>query len=62
LDDPDYAPLIQQFVKGVRDDTGPVTHAPDVAEAVWRAATDPSAPLRIPAGADAELWMAEAGL
>jgi len=62
LDDLDYAPLIQQFVKSVRDDTGPVTHAPDVAEAVWRVATDPSAPLRIPAGADAELWMAEAGL
>lgn len=62
LDDPDYAPLIQQFVKAVQDDTGPVTHGLDVAEAVWRAATDPSAPLRIPGGADAELWMAEAGL
>ncbi len=59
LDDPDYAPLIQGFVKSVRDDTGPVTHAIDVAEAVWRAATDPSAPLHIPGGADAELWMAE---
>jgi hypothetical protein len=54
--------LIQQFVKAVQDDTGPVTHAPDVAEAVWRAATDPSAPLHIPGGADAELWVAEAGL
>ena len=62
LDDKDYAPLIQQFVKAVQDDTGPVTHAPDVAEAVWRAATDPSAPLHIPGGADAELWVAEAGL
>ncbi len=62
LDDPDYAPLIQQFIKNVQDDTGPVTYAPDVAKAVWRAATDPSAPLRIPGGADAELWMAEAGL
>lgn len=61
MDDPDYAPLLQQFIKAVQDDTGPVTHAPDVAEAVWRAATDPSAPLRIPGGADAELWMAEAG-
>ncbi len=29
------------------------TRAPDVAEAVWRAVTDPSAPLRQPAGADA---------
>ncbi|MDE1148185.1 MAG: SDR family oxidoreductase [Azospirillaceae bacterium] len=61
LDDPDYAPIIQGFMTSVRDSAGPVTHAPDVAEAIWRAATDPSAPLRIPAGADAEAWMAEAG-
>ena len=32
---------------------GPVTHSSDVAEAVWRAATDPSCPMRLPAGADA---------
>lgn len=62
MDDPDYASLLQQFIKSVQEDTGPVTYAPDVAEAIWRAATDPSAPLRIPGGADAELWMAEAGL
>lgn len=31
----------------------PVTEAQDVAEAVWRAANDPSSPLRIAAGADA---------
>ncbi len=30
-----------------------VTHALDVAEAVWRAANDPSCPIRIPVGADA---------
>jgi NAD(P)-dependent dehydrogenase (short-subunit alcohol dehydrogenase family) len=30
-----------------------VTTARDVAEAVWQAVTDPSSPLRIPAGADA---------
>ena len=30
-----------------------ITHAADVAEAVWRAANDPSCPLRLPAGADA---------
>ena len=30
-----------------------LTHAQDVAEAVWRAANDPSCPLRIAAGADA---------
>lgn len=62
MDDPDYAPLLEQFIKNVQDDTGPVTHALDVAEAVWRAATDPRAPLRIPGGADAEQWMADAGL
>ena len=62
MDDPDYAPLLQQYIKSVQEDTGPVTYAPDVAEAIWRAATDPFAPLRIPGGADAELWMDEAGL
>jgi NAD(P)-dependent dehydrogenase (short-subunit alcohol dehydrogenase family) len=36
---------------------GPVTEAEDVAEAVWRAATDPAAPLRIAAGADAVALM-----
>jgi len=60
LDNSDYAPMIERFVANVGDSSGPVTHAPDVAEAIWRAATDPSAPLRIPAGADAEAWMAEA--
>jgi NAD(P)-dependent dehydrogenase (short-subunit alcohol dehydrogenase family) len=30
-----------------------ITHSLDVSEAVWRAATDPSSPSRIPAGADA---------
>ncbi|HVE20534.1 MAG TPA: SDR family oxidoreductase [Acidocella sp.] len=61
LDNPDYAPMIERFVARVQDSSAPVTHAPDVAEAIWRAATDPSAPLRIPAGADAGAWMAEAG-
>jgi NAD(P)-dependent dehydrogenase (short-subunit alcohol dehydrogenase family) len=60
LDNPDYAPMLEQFVANARNSSGPVTHAPDVAEAIWLAATDPSAPLRIPAGADAEAWMAEA--
>ena len=36
---------------------GPVTHASDVAEAVWRAATDPSCPMRLAAGADATALM-----
>ena len=36
------------------------TRAPDVAEAVWRAATDPSCPMRLPAGADATALAAAA--
>jgi len=33
---------------------GDLTHVSDVVEAVWRAATDPAAPMRLAAGADAE--------
>lgn len=61
LDNPDYKKLIEGMIARFRDDPGPVTHAADVAAAVWRAATDPHAPLRIPAGEDAVQWMAEAG-
>ena len=61
LEDADYKPLVERIFAGMRATDGPVTHAPDVARAIWRAATDPAAPLRIAAGADAELWMAEAG-
>ncbi|MDH7638808.1 SDR family oxidoreductase [Sphingomonas oryzagri] len=61
LDNADYKPLIEGMIANFRDGGGPVTHAIDVAEAVWRAATDPAAPLRIPAGEDAVQWMAEAG-
>lgn len=60
LDNPDYKPLIEGMIANFRDDKGPVTRAGDVAEAVWQAATDANAPLRIPAGADAVQWMAEA--
>ena len=49
----DYAPLRDSLFAGMRA-PGPVTHAEDVAQAVWRAVTDPAAPMRIPAGADAE--------
>jgi len=48
-----YAALGQSVFAAVRDSSSAVTYAEDVAEAVWRAATDPSAPMRIPAGADA---------
>ena len=47
-----------EFAHGVfaamgRTDSAPVTFASDVAEAIWRAANDPSCPVRLPAGADA---------
>jgi NAD(P)-dependent dehydrogenase (short-subunit alcohol dehydrogenase family) len=59
-DDPDYAPMIERIVASIHDASGPMTRSSDVSEAIWRVATDPSAPLRIAAGADAEAWMAEA--
>ncbi|AXB78351.1 SDR family oxidoreductase [Novosphingobium sp. P6W] len=59
LDNSDYAPLIEGMISQFRNSDGPVTYAPDVANAIWLAATDPSAPLKIPAGKDAEEWMAE---
>lgn len=62
LESADYADLVQQMMARLTDEAGPVTHATDVAEAVWRAATDPSAPMRIPAGEDAIEWAREAGL
>jgi NAD(P)-dependent dehydrogenase (short-subunit alcohol dehydrogenase family) len=47
-----YAGFLDKVFAG-RSGDGPVTHAGDVAEAIWRAATDPAAPLSAPAGADA---------
>ena len=47
-----YGDVVKEVFAGWQED-GPVTHASDVAEAVWRAATDPSCPMRLPAGADA---------
>ena len=58
LDDPAYADFVQRVLAGMLDTSGPVTHAGDVAEAVWRAVTDPSSPMRIPAGEDAVAWAA----
>lgn len=42
------------FASWEKQSKSALTQPGDVAEAVWRAATDPSSPLRIPAGADAE--------
>lgn len=57
LDHEAYAALAHGFVAGL-ERPGPVTRAEDVAVAVWQAVTDPSAPMRIAAGADAVLLAA----
>ena len=48
-----YADWAKQVFATAAQGSGEVTTAMDVAEAVWRAATDPSSPFLIPAGADA---------
>jgi len=58
--DPVYGQFMQDTIARMANSVGPGTRSRDVAEAVWRAATDPAAPLYIPAGADAEQWAAEA--
>jgi NAD(P)-dependent dehydrogenase (short-subunit alcohol dehydrogenase family) len=57
LDHESYSDLVQGFMARLSA-PGPITHSQDVAEAVWRAVTDPSSPVRIPAGADAVAWAA----
>jgi NAD(P)-dependent dehydrogenase (short-subunit alcohol dehydrogenase family) len=47
-----YAPMLQGLFAKMGE-PGAFTRPQDVAEAVWRAATDPLSPMRIPAGADA---------
>jgi NAD(P)-dependent dehydrogenase (short-subunit alcohol dehydrogenase family) len=48
-----YADYIDAAVTQMRQHSGPFTKSTDVAEAVWRAATDPTCPMKLPAGADA---------
>jgi NAD(P)-dependent dehydrogenase (short-subunit alcohol dehydrogenase family) len=55
LDHEAYAALVKSLFASFAE-PGPITHAQDVAEAVWRAVNDPSSPMRIPAGADAVIW------
>ncbi|WDZ94169.1 SDR family oxidoreductase [Herbaspirillum sp. WKF16] len=54
-----YAGIAAAVFENFKDDSQ-VTYAHDVAEAVWRAATDASSPVRIPAGEDAVAWAAAA--
>jgi len=53
--------VLHDFIKGVQEDKGLITYATDVAQAIWQTVTDPATPLRVPAGADAQRWMAQAG-
>jgi NAD(P)-dependent dehydrogenase (short-subunit alcohol dehydrogenase family) len=48
-----YAGFASEFLTTMQQPKAPKTLSSDVAEAVWRAATDPSCPGRLPAGADA---------
>lgn len=50
---PAYDAFANEVFAVMRQPGAPHTLSSDVAEAVWHAATDPSAPQRIPAGADA---------
>jgi len=59
MENADYGDFMRQVMARMQASAGPGTQARDVAEAVWRAANDPSAPQRIPAGADAVAYMAE---
>jgi NAD(P)-dependent dehydrogenase (short-subunit alcohol dehydrogenase family) len=59
-DDKVYGDFMRQTIARMQASTNPGTRSEDVAKAVWRAATDPSSPMHIPAGADAEQWAAEA--
>jgi len=61
IEDEVYGEFMRQALSRMQGSAGPGTRSKDVAEAVWRAATDPTAPMRIPAGADAVQWAAEAG-
>lgn len=48
-----YTAWAQRVLAAFQKESSSVTRSLDVSEAVWLAATDPSSPMRIPAGADA---------
>jgi NAD(P)-dependent dehydrogenase (short-subunit alcohol dehydrogenase family) len=48
-----YADFAQAMIADMQRGDRVLTQSSDVAQAVWRAATDPSCPIRLPAGADA---------
>ena len=56
-----YGPFVQDYFETLQSATQK-TEARDVAMAVWLAVTDETAPMKLPAGADAEAWFNEEGL
>ncbi|WPB58265.1 SDR family oxidoreductase [Xylophilus sp. GOD-11R] len=52
----EYAPMLAQVLEGFQSYDGPVTTSPQVAEAIWRAATQADCPIAQPAGDDAVAW------
>jgi len=54
-----YGALAAEVFSNFQDHSQ-ITHARDVAEAVWRASTEAGAPMRIAAGEDAVEWMRSA--
>ena len=54
-----YTDLAAQVLGRMQEPGGLITQSRDVAEAIWRAATDPSCPMRLPAGADAVAVLTE---
>jgi NAD(P)-dependent dehydrogenase (short-subunit alcohol dehydrogenase family) len=54
-----YTVFVNDYVKTLRSGTE-FTTPEEVAEAVWRTVTEPEAPMKTPAGADAQTWFREA--
>ncbi len=55
-----YREFVHDYLTTLRSSTE-CTTPEDVADAVWRAVTDPQAPMKMPAGADAQTWFRDAG-
>lgn len=55
-----YREFVHDYLTTLRSSTE-CTTPEDVADAVWRAVTDPQAPKKMPAGADAQTWFRDAG-
>lgn len=59
-DDPVYGAMVDAFIQMARDNHSPVTHAGDVAKAIFAVANDQNAPLYTAAGEDARHFLQEA--